>query len=381
MGKKAKGGGGGPKEALPTEAESTLLLKISALEEKLAEAQGMADAAVSKKEESVGALDKQRKDQKDIVDFLNLQLDKKKEEYADLERRFARLTQDKDAMEKRLKKEIGDLNAKIEAQDAQLKDRDAQIQQLNDQVIEIGQLRSGRDSDVSFKASLQEELEMVKYQLHESNLHLKVLAAADDRLVGDDGARALPLLLLEAIRLHIAKPVLCEQAMVAMQYVISEAHGHPDAEIIRRRGGVELVLDAMAKHSESSELQSSACGLLWKLAFADPPMREVVIKNNGMAAIMGGMQRHTSHPRLQYNACGALRQMLVTAPRQFSKESQIAPGSRPEVLPPIDARRAGRRPMRGLPHDPRTLCAPPPRPRTCPSAQPLTSRRRHAGAA
>ena len=69
MGKKAKGGGGGPKEALPTEAESTLLLKISALEEKLAEAQGMADAAVSKKEESVGALDKQRKDQKDIVEI------------------------------------------------------------------------------------------------------------------------------------------------------------------------------------------------------------------------------------------------------------------------------------------------------------------------
>ena len=76
-------------------------------------------------------------------------------------------------------------------------------------------------------------------------------------IIGENGARALPLMLLEAIRLHLAKPVLVEQAMVAMQYVLSEAHGHADSELIRTRGGIDIILDAMRRHAEIAELQAT----------------------------------------------------------------------------------------------------------------------------
>ena len=44
---------------------------------------------------------------------------------------------------------------------------------------------------------------------------------------------------------------------------------------VRIRGGVDLILDAMARHEQIADLQSAACGLLWKIAFADPPVRQV----------------------------------------------------------------------------------------------------------
>jgi len=355
MGKKAKGGDkGGSKEPQPTEAEATLLLKIATLEERLAKVQHEADSAIVTHKASSGELNKQKKDQKDIVDYLSMQLQQKKDDYLALEERYAQLVQDKEDMEKKLNQMLEDLRHELKETQTKLADSEKQVAHLNDQVIEIGTLRANASSDSSTKTKLAEELELYKHRLQESQQHLTVLAVAEDRIVGEDGARALPLMLLEAIRLHIAKPVLVEQAMVAMQYVLSEAHGHADSELVRCRGGIDIILDAMRRHAEFAELQSSACGLLWKLAFADPPTRDVVIKQEGMALIMGGMQKHATHPRMQYNACGALRQMLVTAPRDFSKESQIAAGSKPDILPPINDPR-GRQRGRGLPHDPRTL--------------------------
>lgn len=352
MGKKAKGGDKGG-EVLPTEAESTLLLKIAALEEKLARIQHDADSAVGFAATSKDQLAKQKKDQKDIVDYLSMQLAQKKEDYAALEERYAQLVQAKEESEKRLNQMLEDLKAELKETQSKLAASEAQCAQLTAQVVEIGQLRAGAQGDAGAKATLTAELERYKAMLKQSEQHLTVLAVAEDRIIGENGARALPLMLLEAIRLHLAKPVLVEQAMVAMQYVLSEAHGHADSELIRTRGGIDIILDAMRRHAEIAELQSSACGLLWKLAFADPPTRDIVIRSEGIALIMAGMQRHHVHPRLQYNACGALRQMLVTAPRDFSKESQIAAGTRPAELPAVGSM-SGRR-GRGLPQDPRSL--------------------------
>ena len=137
---------------------------------------------------------------------------------------------------------------------------------------------------------------------------------------GEDGSRVVPLMLLEAIRLHAVKPVLVEQAMVGLQYVLSSDR-HADAELIRRRGGSEIVLDCMERHPGAADLQSAACGLLWKLAFADEPVREVIVGRNGVALIMGAMQKHAAHPRLNYNACGALRHLLVSSPVKLSDAS------------------------------------------------------------
>jgi len=356
MGKKGKGAKG-PTEAQPTEAESLLLLRIQLLEEKLSKAQLASDEAVIVRSEVNGKMTTEAQSHRDHVEYLNLQRENKEAELKALTDKYAQLVHEKEMSEKRLGKELGDMKAALDACEHKLAESDANVSRLNDQVVEIGTLRANATSDTGTLADLREELEMTKHQLFESQQHLQVLAMADDRIVGDDGTHALPLLLVEAIRLNLKKPVLIEQAMTAMQYVLS-GERHADAELIRRRGGIDHVLEAMTLHPEVSELQSSACGLLWKLGYADPPSRASVVKANGMAIIMAAMQRHTGHPRLHYNACGALRHLLVNEARAFSKESQIAAGQRPEPLPPIDPRRGGRggkRGLRGMPHDPRTL--------------------------
>jgi len=70
----------------------------------------------------------------------------------------------------------------------------------------------------------------------------------------------------------------------------------------------------------------------------------------------GGVFARVPTPRLP--PCWRLRSAaaLITHPVRCPprRRSQITPGSRPDVLPPINDPRAGRR-VRGLPHDPRTL--------------------------
>jgi hypothetical protein len=376
MGKKAKGGDGGgggkaPKEALPSEAEASLLLKVGDLEERLTKALQAADGAVVGHRVLSDELATQKREQKDIVDYLNHQLDKAKEDYKDLEARYAVLLQEKEEKERTLNTGLGNSTSRLKATEKSLADAEAEVKHLRDQVTEIGQLRNQREADVTEIDEMTTMLEQARHELREQDKHLKVLALAGERVVGEGGVRAVPLILLEAVRMHIGKEVLCEQAMVGLQAVLSTER-HSDAELVRYRGGVQLVLDAMARHEMVGELQSAACGLLWKLGFADPAVRDVVLQASGIPLIMGAMQRHPDHPRLHYNACGALRHLLVTAPRDFSKESQIAPGTRTEpTLPPIGSgSRVGglgnrasfggagggkRGPNRGLPHDPRTL--------------------------
>ena len=50
---------------------------------------------------------------------------------------------------------------------------------------------------------------------------------------------------------------------------------HKGLAKVRRHGGVELILDVMRQHEEAGELQSAACGLLWKLSVTDAPTRKL----------------------------------------------------------------------------------------------------------
>ena len=86
-------------------------------------------------------------------------------------------------------------------------------------------------------------------------------------------------------------------------------------------GGVLLLLEVMTRHGHEAGVQSAACGLLWKLAFTDPPTRQLVVQEGAVALVLQAMQRHLDHPRLQYNACGALRHLLVDGSRDFSVAS------------------------------------------------------------
>ena len=145
MGKKGKGGGEGggkaPKEAQPTEAESTLLLKIAALQEKLDAAQRAADTAVKGHAEVQDMLEKQKRDQADIVAYLNQKFDKKTEDYDELKSRYETLLQEKDASEKRLGSELGDLKEELSTAQARLADSEEENGRLKSDVREIGELR------------------------------------------------------------------------------------------------------------------------------------------------------------------------------------------------------------------------------------------------
>ena len=99
---------------------------------------------------------------------------------------------------------------------------------------------------------------------------------------------------------------------------------HAHAQVVHHRGGVDQIMDVMSRHANNGDLLSAACGLLWKLAFADPSVRTSIINASGISHIMGGMNRHPAHSRLHYHACGALRHLLVDAPRQPSVSAQLA---------------------------------------------------------
>ena len=65
--------------------------------------------------------------------------------------------------------------------------------------------------------------------------------------------------------MYSSKPVLQEQACIALQSILS-GDSKAECAAVRRHGGVELILDVMRQHEEAGELQSAACGLLWKLS-------------------------------------------------------------------------------------------------------------------
>ena len=343
MPKKKKGGDGGgggkEKEKLPGEDIQTYITKIDALQGKMDAMMRASEDATSGHEAAKKALEKERLDRKDNVDYLQAELAKRKAENDALKEKYVQLEEAKEAQAKRLGGQLEKAQETMQKQEQQLQARADEVAQLNDNLIELGQLKTNAAADVTLKGSMSSELESLRFKLNESQQQLTVLAMADGREGGQDGERVLPLLLLELLRLYPGRAVLCEQTMIALQYVLSSDR-HADAELIRSRGGVKLILDVMSSHETVGDLLSSACGLLWKLAFADPEVRVEADKANGIAIVMGAMQRHAGHPRLHYNACGALRHLLVTAPRNFPVSSQLV-DLKAAQLPPIASGRGG----------------------------------------
>ena len=365
MGKKGKGkaddGGGEGKEKPLNEKEQFLANEVQALNEQLSRAEHDRERYKVGYDELTAKLKKQEADRHDQAEYLKHELDKTRQEVAALEEKYLALETAKESMERRLNAQLAEAQEKIRSREGELRDASTENERLTGLLSELGQLRTNAAQDSTLKEQLSSELADFKYRLGENSKQLEVLKLGEGTETGgEDGSRVVPLMLLEAIRLHVSKPVLVEQAMVGLQYVLSSDR-HADAELIRRRGGTEIVLECMEKHPAAADLQSAACGLLWKLAFADLPVREVITQKNGVALIMGALQKHSTHPRLSYNACGALRHLLVTSPVKLSDASSI-PGTRADTaLPPIaggsgrrgggtsGSRRAGRGQMSHVP--------------------------------
>ena len=283
-------------------------------------------------------LEKQQADQADIVDYLKKEIEKKTAENVALERKYILLREAKENEEIRLQRELEvekqEGEATREAREASLA-QNARLESRLDEYETLKQLKVKNQTAID---GLETEMSTTKSQLEMARTQLHILAAPDGESVGEDGSCAIPLLLCEAMRMYVTKPILQEQACAALQAVLS-GDRKEDCAVVRKNGGVLLLLDVMQQHEGEAGLQSAACGLLWTLAFTDPPTRKMVVKEGGIHRILQAMQRHLNHPRLQYNACGALRNLLVEGTREFSVASQIA-AARPASCRPCTARRA-----------------------------------------
>lgn len=335
--KKDGDAGKGAKEALPSEKEQTLIIRVDALEEQLARVRRERDEAVKLSRESKNMLMEQDADRREQVEYLKVQLDSKRKELSAFENQMAELKQSKETDEKKLDSKLARALQETSELGQQLEEKEEMITKLKSQLVELGQLKANAETNEVAKTKMNSELEDARAQLHESQLSSRVLAVADDPTIGgEDGAKVLPLLLLEAVRLHIDKRILVEQGLIALQYVLSSDR-HADASLLTKKGAVDIVLGAMYRHVDGPDLQSAACGFLWKLAFADSAVRDLVVSKDGLPLIMGAMQRYADHQRLHYNACGALRHILVTAPVTFSGPAQVQAGRRNHHLPPVAA--------------------------------------------
>ena len=336
-GKEEEVGADGKKKGPPTELErEELRTRVSALEEKLAFATLELEKTLADHGAIQEKLKQQQKDQKDVVSYLKKEIEKKDMELGALMDKYVVLREEKDADEVRMtsdrekalaaKQEFGEANEKAQGE----------VRRLKDQLIEYERLKQQSIDDANEKANLKESLQSERDALEETKQQLTILAAPDGDRVGDSGRGAVLLLLLEAMRMYAAKPVLQEQAMAAMQNVLgTDKTGQcADCTIVRKCGGVPLIHDTMRQHEDNAAVQNAACGLLWKLAFVDENTRKVIVREGGTHLIMQAMQRHLDYPRLQYNACGALRNLLVSGNRDFSVAGQIR-GVKPVELTPL----------------------------------------------
>ncbi|KAL1500213.1 hypothetical protein AB1Y20_012882 [Prymnesium parvum] len=332
-------GGDGKKKTPPTELErEELRVRIIALEEKLSTATMELEQVLADHSQMYDKLTKQKKDHRDVVSYLNKELEKKDVELAVLMDKFVTLKAEKDADEMRLASERDRIQVLTQQMGEENEKAEAEVRRLKDQLTEYDRMAQQSIDDATEKATLRETLETVRRELEEAKQKLSVLAAPDSEKVNEDGRGAVLLLLLEAMRVY-PMPILHEQAMIAMQHVLEtdKSGQSPDCVIVRKCGVVELVLDTMRTHEHTAAVQSAACGLLWKLAFVDEITRKLIVRDGGTHLIMHAMQQHLHFPRLQYNACGALRNLLVSDHRDFSVASQIRGVKSTELapLPPI----------------------------------------------
>ena len=327
-------GDGKKKNAPPTEVErEEMRLKITALEQKLASATARLEAQDAQATEGVALLAQKEKDHKDVMDFIKKELEKRERENASLEKKYILLREAKENEEIRLNHELDVEKATAQMAREQHDLAVSERTRLEEALEEYETLKELRRSNQAQLDTQQGELVSSRAALQQARTQLHILAAPDGDEVSDDGSCALPLLLLEAMRMYSSKPVLQEQACIALQSILS-GDSKAECAAVRRHGGVELILDVMRQHEEAGELQSAACGLLWKLSVTDAPTRKLVVKDGGVQLVLAGMTRHLAHPRMQYNACGALRNLVVDNAQNFSVASQIA-GARASELPPL----------------------------------------------
>ena len=229
-------GGGKEKPAAPTEVErEELRVKIYALEEKQQRTQQKLEAAVTDHGETRLLLEKQQADQADIVDYLKKEVEQKTAENAALEKKYIKLRVATENEEGRLCEALESSRLDGEATrevGEEAKHERARLESRLDEYETLKVLKVKNQDDMTL---LEEELATCKAHLETARSQVEICVVAEGEDVGEDGSFAVPLLLLEAMRIYAAKPLLCEQACVALQSLLS-GERKADCEVVRKNG-------------------------------------------------------------------------------------------------------------------------------------------------
>jgi len=239
--KKKKGGddgaaGGKEKPSAPTELErEELRVKITALEERLQRTQEKLEAAMIDHAETRKQLELQRADQKDQAEYLNLQIEKKTAENEALEKKYSLLREAKESEEGRLSEALEGARLDSEAMRDSGEATKHECARLESRLEEYEALKALKVQNQEEIESLTEDLALCKSHLEMARSQLEICAAAEGDDVGLDGSFAVPLMLLESMRIHASKPILCEQACAALQSLLS-GDRKEDCAIVRKNG-------------------------------------------------------------------------------------------------------------------------------------------------
>jgi hypothetical protein len=150
-----------------------------------------------------------------------------------------------------------------------------------------------------------------------------IAQAAVERLGADSPASILacdPMLLRHFVTSYVVRDPLAER-MAAVQdsdpvmlgkvlHAISEeVREQAIAARFTRRGGVEVVVDAMHRHATSSRVVKNACRTLWNLS-----SHSELTGHGGEieATVVAALQRFKDDAKVQTQAIGALANLLVS---------------------------------------------------------------------
>ena len=169
------------------------------------------------------------------MDYLKKEIEKKTSENAALEKKYILLREAKENEEGRLCEALEGARLDSEATREVGEATKHECARLESRLDEYEALKVLKVQNQEHIGSLEEELATCKVHLEMARSQLEICAAAEGDDVGVDGSFAVPLMLLESMRIYASKPILCEQACAALQSILS-GDRKEDCAIVRKNG-------------------------------------------------------------------------------------------------------------------------------------------------
>jgi hypothetical protein len=107
---------------------------------------------------------------------------------------------------------------------------------------------------------------------------------------------ALPLVVLELLRELPIKRQCQREGWLALQSLLAVRPAEAVASALREAGAISLVLTTLKVHEDHADVQASAIGFVWKLAFCDQGARAAMLADGVIPLILKGVALHALEP-------------------------------------------------------------------------------------